>query len=118
MFSVGPPADAGLSYPGAHQIELLGGDAETLAHGLALEQVHDLRSPHASSQDAEQIEEGVRDLLGGADAPVRHPVRNAIAAVRRRAEDGVNVRRVRVDAGRHDDDVLRLQRRILFEQVA
>ena len=99
------------------------GEAEPAAHGLAPGEVEHLARRHARRGELEHLRQDAHHRVGLAQGAVGQPDLELARAVDAtsllvvRAERRLNQRREVLDVGAHDDDVARLELRVLLQQV-
>ncbi len=111
-----PPAHAGAFDPAVQgrQVGLV--DAETPAQCRDVQQVEDLAHGETAVGQFQQVLQGDQQRLATALSLVGQGIGNeALVVARHLAEHRLDVRRVGVDVGDHDDHVARLQARIGVE---
>ncbi|MEZ5061952.1 MAG: hypothetical protein R2700_10650 [Solirubrobacterales bacterium] len=128
---VDPPVDVGGVDPLVDAAEIVVVEPEAMADRLEVGEVEELGGGEARGGQVEELGERAEDRVGPAQRAVGEPD----AQVGRRggggggrelvvggreppgAEDRVDQRREVLDVGAHDDDVARLERRVVGEQV-
>ena len=107
MRGVDAPADVIARDPEADRLQLALADLEALAHRAALQQLQHFARGEAASVQIQQPQEGARDAALRAHAAIRDGVGDARRLALRRAEDGLDVGRVRLHARHGHEHVLR-----------
>ena len=110
------PPDVGGSHPPGDPGQVLGGEAEPLAHRAERREVEHRGGLEAAAQQGDQVHHGLDDRVGGAEGAVRDPVAQRRGptvragrgrpGIRRRAEDGLDHRREPVEGRAEHRDVV------------
>ena len=127
MRGVEAPADPRLGDPLLDARDVVVVEAEAAAHGAAAGEVDDLGRGQAAVGEDEQLGDDAEDrvglsqrAVGEAHAQVGRPADVVVTrrlAERLGAERGVDQRGERLDVRAHDDDVARLERGVVGEEV-
>ena len=122
VLAVEAPPHARLAHPVGDRVEIVVGEAEAPPHRRRLGQVEHLAGGSATAGQVEQRGGNAEERVGLGERPVGEPHPQPVGRMTAghdltEAEARRDQRRVGLDVGAHDEDVARLEGRIVLEQA-
>ena len=116
MVGVLCPADIHFLDPARNLVDLGFVQSEPVGYSRRLDEIHDLASRETGVNQLEPLHEGPSDRVLGEQGAVCDSERDVAFIVAVALKDRLDERCVRVEVGRHDDDVAGLDARAVVEE--